>query len=469
MKETHTKPLAVYNTLSRKKEEFKPLQKTVTMYSCGPTVYSPAHIGNMRAYIFMDSIRRVIKFNGYKIKGVLNITDVGHLMSDADDGEDKMAAEAVRQNKSPYEIADEITALFMADLNALNIGVPEIVAKATAHIDEMLNFVTALCDKGYAYETSDGIYFDISALKEYGGLSRQKLDEKEGGARISVNTEKRHPADFALWKKAPPQHIMQWPSKWGQGYPGWHIECSAIARKFFGASFDIHTGGVDHIPIHHENEFAQSKALDGADASARYWMHGEFMQVNGGKMSKSLGNVYTVSDLAAKGCPPLAFRYFCLNTHYRKAVNFTFDALDGAAVAYKRLLSLVAEHKASAVVTPFQKLADYKEKFISAVNDDFNIPLGLGVLWTLLREPFSKDIFDLAIEFDACLGLNLAKAEPLKLETENIPEAVKQKILERANARANKDFALSDKLRDEIAALGWAVIDTPKGQEAKKL
>ncbi|MCL2556681.1 MAG: cysteine--tRNA ligase [Firmicutes bacterium] len=461
--------LKFYNTLTRKKEEFIPKTKNPTMYSCGPTVYSYAHIGNLRAYIFMDSIRRVLKFNGYKIKGVMNITDVGHLTDDGDDGEDKMAKKAAEEKKTPWQIADEVTKIFMRDIGLLNIDTPEVVAKATNHIDDMLKFVVGLTQKGHAYETSDGIYFDVSTFNDYGKLSGQKgkLAEQISGARVNINSEKKNPQDFALWKKAPKNHIMQWPSPWGQGFPGWHIECSAIAKKFLGAAFDIHTGGVDHIPIHHENEIAQSEALDGCNAGANFWMHNEFMQVNGGKMSKSLGNTYTLTDLADKGISPLAFRYFCLNTHYRKALNFTFDGVNGAATAYKRLLNLLAEHKDTNKACDLTK---YKEEFITAINDDINIPLAIGVLWTMVKEsPLSKDVFDLAVEFDKVLGLDLEKAEKEKIADIEIPENIKNLLSKRTEARKNKDFKASDILRNELAKLGWAVKDTANGQEITKI
>jgi len=259
--------MKVFNTLSRQKEEFVPINPgEVRIYSCGPTVYNHAHIGNMRAYVFMDTLRRVLKFNGYKLKHVMNITDVGHLTSDADEGEDKMVKTAREQKKTPWEIAEYYTAIFFKDIEELNIEKPEIIAKATDHINEMIEFVKGLCDKGYGYETSDGIYFDISKFKDYGKLSKIDLEGQKAGARVEVNPEKRNPLDFALWKKAPREHIMQWPSPWGMGYPGWHIECSTMARKYLGDTFDIHTGGVDHIPIHHENEIAQSEALLGKPA-----------------------------------------------------------------------------------------------------------------------------------------------------------------------------------------------------------
>ena len=407
--------LKVYNTLTRRKEEFVPLNdKVVTMYSCGPTVYSYAHIVNMLAYLFMDSVRRTLKYNGYKLKGVMNITDVGHLLSDGDDGEDKMEKASREQQKSVYEIAAIYTDAFMKDLAKLNIGKPEIIAKATDHINDMIKYVEALVEKGYGYETSDGIYFDISKFREYGKLSGLDLEGQRAGARVDVNDEKRNPADFALWKKAPKEHIMQWESPWGMGYPGWHIECSAMSRKYLGDTFDIHTGGVDHIPVHHENEIAQSEALVG-HKTVDYWMHVEFMQVDGGKMSKSLKNTYTVSELEQKGYSAMAFRYFCLNTHYRKKLNFTFEGMDAAKTAYNRLLAAVHSHKGGKSFDE-EAVKKYDELFTEAINDDINIPLGLGVLWNMLKEKPSQAIYDLAMKFDKVLGL--------ALDTESAPEKV---------------------------------------------
>ncbi|MBR2496278.1 MAG: cysteine--tRNA ligase, partial [Clostridia bacterium] len=315
-----------YNTLTRKKEDFttQDNSNTVRMYSCGPTVYNFAHIGNMRTYVFMDLLVKALKYNGYKVKNVMNITDVGHLQSDADDGEDKMATAAKKQQKSPYEIAEFYTKVFFEDFKKLNINRPTVVPKATDHINEMIDIVKTLEDKGFGYEIEDGIYFDIMKLPTYGVLSPIDLEEQIAGARVEVNSGKRHPADFAIWKKAEPTHIMQWQSPWGMGYPGWHIECTAMSKKYLGEVFDIHTGGVDHIPIHHENEIAQSEGLTGKNP-AKYWMHGEFMLVDGGKMSKSLGNTYTLDQLQEKGYSPMVFRYFCLNAHYSQKLNFTFE------------------------------------------------------------------------------------------------------------------------------------------------
>lgn len=462
--------MKIYNTLSRQKEELVTLKSgLVTMYSCGPTVYSYAHIGNLRTYVFMDLLRRALKFDGYKLKGVMNITDVGHLLSDADDGEDKMAKAAAEQHKRPEEIAAFYTEIFLRDIARLNIGKPEIIAKATDHIDDMIAYVEGLCQKGYGYETSDGIYFDIGKFPEYGKLSRLNLDEQIAGARVEVNTEKRHPADFALWKKAPKEHIMQWPSPWGMGYPGWHIECSAMSRKYLGDVLDIHTGGVDHIPVHHENEIAQSEALVGKK-TVDYWMHGEFMLVDGGKMSKSLGNTYTLDQLAERGYDPLDFRYFCLNAHYRKKLNFTFEGLSAAQTAYRRLKSLLGLCKVSDAPTPPAVLDEARKNFADAVNDDLNIPLALGVLWTLLKNPPSRDVYRVALEFDKVLGLSLETSDPPR-QTEaeiEVPEDVRVIAEERWTARKNKDWAKSDALRDRLAQLGYTVVDSKDGYTIKK-
>ncbi len=461
--------LKIFNTLSREKEEFKPVGKTVTMYSCGPTVYNYAHIGNLRTYVFMDEVRRVLKYNGYKLKGVMNITDVGHLLSDGDEGEDKMQKASREQKKTPWEIAEYYTSVFFEDIAQLNIGKPEIIAKATDHIDDMIKYVETLIEKGYAYETSDGIYFDIGKFPDYGKLSRLSLDDQIAGARVEVNSEKRHPADFALWKKAAPEHIMQWQSPWGMGFPGWHIECSTMSRKYLGSLIDIHSGGVDHIPVHHENEIAQSEALEGAK-TVNTWMHGEFMLVNGGKMSKSLGNTYTIAQLKEKGFDPLSFRYFCLNTHYRKKLNFTFESLEASQTAYRRLLSLLGAHKKSTENTDTCVLDKYKAEFLEAINDDINLPLAMGVLWTMVKEKPSKDIFTLALEFDKVFGLNLkdAKEEEKKEDVAvDVPDDIKAIAEERWEARKNKDWAKSDELRAVLAQKGYVVVDSKEGYTIK--
>lgn len=457
--------LKLYNTLTRKKQDFIPIrEQEVTMYSCGPTVYSYAHIGNLRTYIFMDLIRRALKFEGYNVLGVLNVTDVGHLMADSDDGEDKMMLASREQKKSPWEIADYYAGVFFKDLKKLNIGNPEIIAKATDHIDDMIKYVKALECAGFAYETSDGIYFDISKFPRYGQLSGVKLDDNIAGARVEVNSEKRNPADFALWKKADPLHIMQWDSPWGMGYPGWHIECSAMSQKYLGKVFDIHSGGVDHIPIHHENEIAQNEALTG-EKSVNYWIHGEFMLVDGGKMSKSLKNTYTIDDLGKRGYAPLDFRFFCLNTHYRKKLNFTFTGMDAAKVARERLLAALGQHKASAAKTEADILDGYRKSFKDAIEDDLNAPLALGVLFTAIKEPKSEDIYKLALEFDKVLGLSLDV--PLQNESDekksDIPSEIATLIEERKTAKKEKNFAKADAIRQDILKLGYVVTDTRDG------
>ena len=459
--------MKLYNTMSRSKEEFVPMDgKTVRMYSCGPTVYNFAHIGNLRTYIFMDILRRVLQYDGYKIRGVMNITDVGHLLSDADEGEDKMVKASREQKKSPYEIAAYYTSVFFSDLEKLNIGKPEIVPRATEHIPEMIEFVKELMDKGFAYETGDGIYFDVEKFPEYGRLSRLSLEDQLAGARVEVNSEKRHPADFAVWKKAPKEHIMQWPSPWGMGYPGWHIECSAMGRKYLGDTFDIHSGGVDHIPVHHENEIAQSKALTGKDP-ARFWAHGEFMLVDGGKMSKKLGNTYTLDQLAERGYSPMVFRFFCLNAHYRKKLNFTFEGMDAAKVSYERILAGVCQHREGTAEVSDEEIARYRKAFSDAINDDLNIPLALATLFAVLKERKSRRFYDFILEMDRVFGLSLDRAE-VHAETEAVPEEVRALAEERARAREKKDFAESDRLRAELAKLGWSVKDTRTGYELTK-
>jgi len=453
--------------LTRSKDDFAPIEgKTVRIYSCGPTVYNYAHIGNLRTYVFMDLLRRVLKYNGYELRHVMNITDVGHLVSDSDDGEDKMAKTAREQKKTPWEIAEYYTGVFLKDIDRLNIGRPEIIAKATEHIDEMINFVVDLDKAGYAYETSDGIYYDIAKFKDYGMLSGNKLDEQQAGARVEVNDEKRHPADFALWKKAPKEHIMQWESPWGMGYPGWHIECSAMGLKYLGEYFDIHTGGVDHIPIHHENEIAQTCGLLGHPA-AKYWIHGEFMLVDGGKMSKSLGNTYTIEQLIERGYSPLDFRYFCLNAHYHQKLNFTFDGMDGAKKSLLNLRAAVKKHRGASDALPEGLLEGFIEEFSEAVNDDINIPRALGVVWNMARcDVKSDEIYKAIISCDSVLGLDLDKETDEKQESEvdaSLAAEVEEMIELRAQAKKAKNYAEADRIRNELSARGIVLTDTPQG------
>ena len=459
--------LKLYNTLTRKKEEFVPLKKgTVKMYSCGPTVYNYAHIGNMRAYIFMDTLRKVLKYNGYKVKHVMNITDVGHLVSDADEGEDKMAKTARIENRSVYEIAKEYTDAFMKDIKALNIDTPEHIAKATEHIREMEIYVNDIVKNGYAYETSTAIYFDVSKLDKYGILSGINLNDQKAGARVEVDTEKRNPQDFALWIKAPKEHIMKWNSKWGLCYPGWHIECSAMSRKYLGDKFDIHTGGVDHIPIHHENEIAQSIGATGHNL-ANYWMHVEFLLIDGGKMSKSLGNVYTLNDLKAKGIDALSYRYFTYSSHYRNKLNFTWDAIKSAKNSLNKLRDMIALHKGVNKKIDKNIISKYEEQFLDAINDDMNMPVAISIVWEIAKEKEkSNDFYELIKKFDSVLSLDLDKNDK---EDINIPEDIKLILNERKDARKNKNFAKSDELRDKLKELGYIVKDTKDGQIIEKV
>lgn len=459
--------LKLYNTLTKQKEEFKPLEgNEVRIYTCGPTVYSFAHIGNFRAYVFMDTLRRVLKENGYVLKHVMNITDVGHLESDADEGEDKMEKAARKENKNPYEIATYYTDIFFRDMGRLHIERPEIIAKATDHISDMLEFVKTLVKNGYAYETSKAIYFDISKLDKYPVLSNRNLDDQIAGARVDVDPEKRNPYDFAVWIKAPENHIMKWESPWGLSYPGWHLECSAMGRKYLGDEFDIHTGGVDHIPTHHENEIAQSKGCTG-HIPAKRWMHVEFLQVDGGKMSKSLGNTYTLDQLQEKGIEPLAYKMFCYTAHYRTKLNFTFESAISTQKALNRLREGYLTHLQNNEQVNEEEIKEYKQRFLDAVNDDLNMPLAMGVVWEVVRNnKKSKQFADLLLEFDRILGLDLENSKKYLEEQEKVelPEEIIKLVEQRKIARENKDWAESDRIRDILKEKGYIVKDTKEGQ-----
>jgi len=463
--------LFFYNTLTGKKEKFIPINKNeVKMYSCGPTVYSYAHIGNFRTYIFVDSLRRTLEYNGYKMKHVMNITDVGHLTSDADTGEDKMEKAAKKEGKDPYEIAKFYANAFMNDMGKLNIEKPEIITKATDNIPQMIEMVEEIIKNGYGYETSKGIYFDVSKLDEYPVLSNNSVEGQQAGARVEVDKEKRNPFDFALWIKAPENHIMKWDSPWGKSYPGWHIECSAMGRRFLEENFDIHTGGVDHIPVHHENEIAQCKGAFGHNP-ANFWMHCEFLLVDGGKMSKSLGNIYTISELKEKGIEPLAYKLFCFSSHYRNKLNFTFDGVKASNIALNRIRKGYLTHLNGNDSIEEKEIEEYENRFHNAINDDLNIPLAIGVLWDVIKnEKKSKELADLILRFDKVFGLDLANSEKYLQElNENeedmsvIPEQVLQFANERKIARENKDFQKADLLRKKIEESGYQIKDIAGG------
>ena len=453
-----------YNTLTKQKDLFKPIEEgKVKIYSCGPTVYKNATIGNMRTNIFQDVLRRVLKYNGYKIKHVMNITDVGHLVSDGDEGEDKMLKSAREEHKSPLEIAEHYTKLFFRDLERLNIETPEVVCKATDHIKEMLEMVQKIMKNGYAYETSTAIYFDVSKLDKYGILSGINLNDQKAGARVDIDPEKRNPYDFALWIKAPANHLMKWDSPWGPSYPGWHIECSAMSTKYLGEEFDIHTGGIDLVPTHHENEIAQNKGACGKNP-AHYWIHGEYLLINGGKMSKSLGNTYLIDDIIARGYSPLAYRLFNYSCHYRGKLNFTWEGIESANTSLIRLREGYQKHLNGNSDVSNEIIADMENRFHQAINDDMNMPLALSVVWEAVKYPEkSPKIAQLLKKFDTVLGIKIDEVQETK-----IPQEILDLVEERKQARSDKNWSESDRLRDLIAEKGYIVKDTKDGTEVLK-
>ena len=453
-----------YNTLTKQKDLFKPIEEgKVKIYSCGPTVYKDATIGNMRTNLLNDTLRRVLKYNGYELKHVMNITDVGHLVSDGDEGEDKMLKSAREEHKSPLEIAEHYTKLFFRDLERLNIETPEVVCKATDHIKEMLEMVQKIMKNGYAYETSTAIYFDVSKLDKYGILSGINLNDQKAGARVDVDPEKRNPYDFALWIKAPANHLMKWDSPWGPSYPGWHIECSAMSTKYLGEEFDIHTGGIDLVPTHHENEIAQNKGACGKNP-AHYWIHGEYLLINGGKMSKSLGNTYLIDDIIARGYSPLAYRLFNYSCHYRGKLNFTWEGIESANTSLIRLREGYQKHLNGNSDISDEIIANIENRFHQAINDDMNMPLALSVVWEAVKYPEkSPKIAQLLKKFDTVLGIKIDEVQETK-----IPQEILDLVEERKQARSDKNWNESDRLRDLIAEKGYIVKDTKDGTEVLK-
>ena len=458
--------LYFYNTLTKEKQEFEPLKgNEVRMYTCGPTVYYFAHIGNLRAYLFMDTLRRVLKYNGYTLKHVMNITDVGHLVSDADEGEDKMLKAARRENKNPYEIAEFYMKAFLKDIDKLNIDRPEIIARATEQIDVMEQYVKKIIENGYTYQTDDTIYFDTSKLKNYGILSGKKIEDQKAGARVDFDQNKKNISDFALWIKAPENHIMKWDTFFGKCYPGWHLECSAMGYKYLGEEFDIHTGGIDHIPIHHENEIAQAQGFCGK-IPARFWMHVNFLTVNGGKMSKSLNNLYTLEDLKEKGYEPLTYRMFNFTSNYRNKINFTWEAMDAAKTALSRLREGYLKHSEGTEKVSEEELSELENRFHEAINDDLNMPMAMSIVWDIIRKPNkSKDYQNLLLKFDEVLGLNLKNYQK---EENEIPEDIQELVNQRNEARTNKNWAESDRIRDILITKGYTVKDSKEGTIIEK-
>lgn len=456
-------PLQLYDTYTRSTRDFTPLHPPqVGLYTCGPTVYNYAHLGNLRTYIFEDILRRVLTFNGYQVNHVMNITDVGHLVSDGDTGEDKMESGAARTGKTVWEIADLYTQAFQADLRALNILDPNIWCKATDHIPEQIAFIQCIEAQGYTYRTEDGIYFDTSKLANYGYLARLDIEGLRGGMRVDLG-EKRTITDFALWKfsLADQKRQMEWDSPWGVGFPGWHIECSAMAEKYLGPYFDIHCGGEDHIAVHHTNEIAQTEACHGTRL-ANFWLHGHFLQLGEAKMAKSAGGFLRVQTLIDRSYDPLVYRFFCLGAHYQAKLNFTWEGLDGAATALQRLrTAAVAWGEPGA---PDEALL---ENFTEQINSDLNMPRALAVTWDLVKSdlpPATKKAT--LLQFDRVLGLGLAEWQPT---AEAIPAEILALATQRQQARTEKRWQDADRLRTELKAAGYEVEDTAQGPRVRVL
>jgi len=457
--------MKLFNTLSRKKEEFKPIKdKKVGLYTCGPTVYNFAHLGNLRTYIFEDVLKRVLQYDGYKVKHVMNITDVGHLTGDRDMGEDKLEKESKKEGKTAWQIAEFYTKAFKEDMKRLNLIEPDIWCKATDNIEAQIDLVKKLEDKGYTYKTSDGIYFDTSKFKDYTKLSHQKLSELQEGARVEKNEEKKNPTDFALWKFSPKgeKRQMEWDSPWGVGFPGWHIECSAMSMKFLKDQLDIHCGGIDHINVHHTNEIAQSEAATGKPFF-NYWVHGAFLNLEGGaKMAKSDENFLTLENaFVKKGINPLVYRFAAFLTHYRKPMEYSQSAVESAQNGLEHLYNQVR----NLGIKKGKVNDNFKNKFLNVINDDLNMPQALAVVQEVLKSDLEdKDKLATVLDFDKVLGFNLAKIGKEKIE---IPKEIEKLIKAREEARNNKDWSRADELRDEINKAGYLVEDTNEGQVVK--
>jgi len=460
--------LYLYNTLTRQKEEFVPIRPgEVGLYTCGPTVYNFAHIGNLRTYIFEDVLKRVLAFNGYTVTHVMNITDVGHLTGDRDMGEDKMEKGALREGRTAWDIAEFYTRAFKQDIARLNILEPSIWCKATDSIPEQIDLIRVLEQKGFTYKTGDGIYFDTAKFPGYATLSTQNLDALQEGARVEKNPAKRNATDFALWKFSPAgaTRQMEWDSPWGVGFPGWHIECSAMSMQFLGEQLDIHCGGIDHVDIHHTNEIAQSEAATGKKFF-NVWMHGAFLNIQGGKkMAKSEENFLTLDNaLVKRGIPPLAYRYAAFQTHYRKPMEYTDESIQAAKNGLEHLCNQVRE-VAKGGDAPGGAHSASREKFMEAINDDLNMPRAMAVIQEMLKSDIpGAEKHATILDFDRVLGLSLGQVD----RPQELPAEVQALVDARRRARASKDWAGSDRLRDEILALGYTVKDTRDGMQLIK-
>lgn len=466
--------IKLYNSLTKKVEDFTPLHPPkVGLYTCGMTVYDFAHIGHGRKYVGDDVLRRVLTRFGFDVTHVQNVTDVGHLVSDADEGEDKLEKGAKKTGKTVWEVAEFFTKNFYDSMDKLNILRPTVICKATEHIPEQIALIEKLLARGMAYDTPEAVYFDVTKFPGYGTMFGQKLDEKQVAVRAAVNTgeQKKHPADFALWFKRVGRfadHVMHWESPWGDGFPGWHIECSAMAMKYLGQTIDIHTGGTEHVAVHHPNEIAQSEGGTGKQF-VRYWVHHGHLMIDGAKMSKSLGNIVSVDDVIAKGFDPLALRYFYFSAHYKKPMNFTWEALGGAKKALTELRAAMSNFKfqmSNRNVLSEEKLEKvnaYRKKFDDALGSDLNMPQAVAVVWEVVKSNIpSPDKYDLLMDFDEVLGLGLRQETGDKRQ-EEIPEEILLLSKQREALRKEKKFGEADAVRMKIEEKGYVIEDTPGG------
>ncbi|MEI8068096.1 MAG: cysteine--tRNA ligase [Candidatus Shapirobacteria bacterium] len=452
-----------YNTLTRQKEEFKPINdKEVGIYSCGPTVYWNQHIGHMYAYTQWGTLVNFLRYVGYKVKWVMNLTDVGHLTSDADVGEDKMEKGAKREGLTPWEIAEKYEKQFIESLDLFNIQRPDVLCRATGYINEQIELAKKIEKNGFAYKTKTGLVFDTSKFSDYAKFANLKLDEMDVGNRVEVDEDKKNPWDFLLWITNQPDHIMKWPSPWGEGFPGWHLECTAMSTKHLGETFDIHTGGIEHIGVHHTNEIAQGYGAFGHN-TANYWMHNAWLILKGGeKMSKSLGNGYTASQLVEMGYDPLAHKYLVLSSNYRKGLEFSFDSLKASQIALFKIRELINKWENGGEIN-----IDYKNEFIKVLSNDLSTPEALALVWKLIKDEKieDKDKKATILDFDKVLGLDLDK----KVENEEIPEEILKLVDERQKAREAKNWAESDRLRDIIKNSGYLVEDLDNQCKIKRI
>lgn len=456
------------NTLSRKKEKFFPIKKgSVGIYSCGPTVYWNQHIGHMYAYVQWETMVRVFKYLGFKVKWVMNITDVGHMTSDQDVGEDKMEKGAKREGLSVWQVADKYIKQFIDSMDLLNIQHPDVLSRATEHIDEQIGLIKKIEANGFAYRTKTGLVFDTSKFKGYADFARLDLEKQRAGARVEVDLEKKQPGDFMLWVTNQPNHVMQWDSPWGKGFPGWHIECTAMSVKYLGNKFDIHTGGMEHIPVHHTNEIAQGYGAYKRQ-TANYWLHNSWLTLKGEKMSKSLGNIYTVADLVEKGFDPMHFRYLVLTSSYRKGLLFSWDSLEAARSAYEKLGELLRGWRAggrqSLSSEKMGKIEGFRESFMDKICDDLNYPEALAVVWAVAKSNIpSSDKLDMILDFDQVLGLKLTESSLPK----KIPGKIIKLVEKREKLRKKGEFDKSDEVRKEIRTKGYLTEDTAEGPVVK--